>query len=201
MFYDFDKANIKDGQLKIEVEMSYAHQSTLANILISVEDTNDNWPTFAGHDSVSVEVLEDAEVGAVIFTAKATDADHGKNGKVSYSIQQIIGRGMAREKFQINSKTGEVTVAGSLNFEEAEQYDIIIKAQDNGDKVKKYALQKLTVKVIDVNDKVPHFTESSYVGYIPTNANPGYRIMKVHAVDFDSGVFVSRDCSVCTYRS
>lgn len=51
------------------------------------------------------------------------------------------------------------------------------------------ALQKVSVKVMDVNDKRPHFTELSYTGYIPTSANPGFRIMRVYAVDFDSGRF------------
>ena len=47
----------------------------------------------------------------------------------------------------------------------------------------------MTVKVIDVNDRKPHFTETSYSGDIPTNSPPGYQILTVHAVDFDRGRF------------
>lgn len=176
-------------QLKISVEMSHDHQSTLASIFINLEDVNDNYPAFIGPDSLEIEVKEDSKVGHVFHRLSATDIDYEENGSITYSITQVFGKGKAKNKFKIDDVYGEISINEALNYEEAEKYIIIVKAQDNGSKFKRYTLKKIIVKVVDVNDKIPHFTESTYVGYIPTNANPGYHIIKVYAVDFDSGRF------------
>ena len=183
---DYDTTNLR-GDLRISIEMNHDHQSTLTSVSISMEDLNDNWPMFVGDNSVVIEVKEDTRVGYVFYTSSATDADYRQNGRVTYSIIQGIENNL--NIFKIDHTTGDLSIGEPLNYEVAEEYVILIKAEDHGAQIKRYALQKVTVKIVDVNDKLPHFTESSYVGYIPTNANPGYHILKVYAVDFDSGRF------------
>ena len=74
-----------------------------AQVKISVEDVNDNTPTFQG-SPYTANVAENVRIGYVVGTVKATDADSGPRGRVSYSITSG-----ANNAFRINA-------AGRLNI-------------------------------------------------------------------------------------
>ena len=78
-------------------------------------------------------------VGHVFHTVTATDYDSNNNGRVSYSILQVLGgRTTSAGKFNIDATTGALSVAEGLNYEECEEYVIVVKARDNGVKVVRY---------------------------------------------------------------
>ena len=80
-------------------------------------------PVFTS-SSYSFTVSEDAEVDASVGTTSATDED--TNDTVSYSITTGNGDG----KFDINSATGEITVAELLDFEITSSYTLTVGASD-----------------------------------------------------------------------
>ncbi|MEP3479937.1 MAG: cadherin domain-containing protein, partial [Fuerstiella sp.] len=89
-------------------------------------------------------VDEDASVGAVVgITAFASDAD-GTNNGVTYSLSDDAG-GL----FAIDPNTGEVTVAGSIDFETATNHSIEVTAtSDDGST----STQTFAINVNDVNE-------------------------------------------------
>ena len=80
-------------------------------------------PVFTS-SSYSFTVSEDAEEDASVGTTSATDED--TNDTVSYSITTGNGDG----KFDINSSTGEITLAVLLDFEATSSYTLTIQASD-----------------------------------------------------------------------
>lgn len=68
---------------------------------VYITDENDNPPVFRSPASVSV--MEDQPVGFVALYVKATDADEGENGRVTYRIQS----GNTGGKFSLNPNTGK----------------------------------------------------------------------------------------------
>lgn len=73
---------------------------------ITLEDVNDNAPTF-GSATVRVSVAESAAVGAVVYAARATDEDEGRNGQVMY---QLVSASGTSNTFAVNSQRGLVTL-------------------------------------------------------------------------------------------
>ena len=73
--------------------MVVPHYTILSFIQVSVmvEDFNDNRPEFS-ETSYSVSVREDADIGDIVVIIRATDADSGINGVVSYSILGTVGK-------------------------------------------------------------------------------------------------------------
>ena len=80
-------------------------------------------PTFA-ESSYAFSIADDGEVGDSVGTVSATDTDGGET--VSYSI--IAGDDDGT--FEIDSETGEITVAGSLNYVIASSYTLTVEASD-----------------------------------------------------------------------
>ena len=69
-------------------------------------------------------------VNHVVYTAHATDRDSGQNGKVSYSMYQVIAKATTVEPFKIDPVTGELSIDNPIDYEKVDSYRVIIKAQD-----------------------------------------------------------------------
>uniref|UniRef100_H2ZGL2 Uncharacterized protein n=1 Tax=Ciona savignyi TaxID=51511 RepID=H2ZGL2_CIOSA len=129
--------------------------STDCAVRIDIIDVNDNSPIFSSL-SYQTDVSEDAEIGRVIISAKATDRDSGNAGNITYSFapNQIL-------PFAINSDTGEVRISDpGLDFETQKTFSIQIAATDKGAQPRSMSAI-LTVNINDVNDNRPAFIDSS----------------------------------------
>ena len=93
-----------------------------AKVVVHVTDANDNAPIFdaATH---KVEIPELTEIGTVLTTVTARDAD---TSGVRYSI---LG-GRNANLFAINETTGAITLKGFLDFETAESHRLVVQASD-----------------------------------------------------------------------
>lgn len=92
----------------------------------------------------------------------AEDEDFGEYGTLSYSIYS----NKLKEKFLINSQTGELSTLTELDREVDKEYEIPIMAVDGGGKL---AFTSIRVKVIDENDNKPIFIYNEYKISIYTN--------------------------------
>lgn len=88
-------------------------QSSTCVIRISINDLNDEIPTFA-FTEVAVSISENMNVGDVITTAEASDTDSAVNGNnvIQYSFQDYSS------KFQIDQATGIITIMNRVDREE-----------------------------------------------------------------------------------
>ena len=127
----------------------------------------------------STSVRENVANGTIIFQVKAVDADFGNNSIVTYHLLP----GEYSRKFSIGGSSGNITLAGELDYENATEVILRIQATDG----KFVSNTTLFITVEDVNDNSPYFNESSYSAVVPENIPIGYVVIRVAAQDRDSG--------------
>ena len=157
-----------------------ARHSTTATIKLIIFDLNDNKPKFLS--SNYTYMMEDERVGYPVMRVVASDADESSNAKINY----LLRAGNERGKFQIQQTTGEITLKEKLSYNDQSRYSLTIEAVDSGTPALS-SLQILMIEIIDVNNNSPHFTQRSFVGNITENMPIGTRVLKVMAIDLDSG--------------
>ncbi|EMP35334.1 Protocadherin gamma-A2 [Chelonia mydas] len=165
-------------------------KSGTAQIRVIVHDVNDNAPVFS-QPVYKVNVLENMPAGSTMVTVKATDPDEGIHQEVKYSIRKITNK--ASQIFHLDSWTGELTVVGNLDFEEAALYEIEVQAHDGGGL---FHRSKIVIVVSDVNDNAPELTITSLVSSIPEDSPPGTVIALLNVQDPDSGENGEVTCSL-----
>ncbi|NXA33761.1 PCD23 protein, partial [Eudromia elegans] len=148
---------------------------------IVVLDINDNSPIFTS--SPLSYVMENVEVGFLVHRIVAEDPDEGKNGQVTYHVLS----GNENKTFILDEVTGLLSTSLLLDRETRERYNLTIMALDDGIPTLS-ATQILTVVVLDVNDEAPIFLEQFYETAVCENQDPGEFVVKVEAVDRDSGL-------------
>ncbi|NXX97015.1 PCDBG protein, partial [Centropus bengalensis] len=165
-------------------------RSGTAQIRIVVRDANDNSPVF-GRELYEVRLAENSPPGQLVVRVVAADPDEGSNGKVRYSFSQISER--SRQLFQLNPDTGEIRVAGNVDFEEADHHNMVVRATDGGGLS---AHCKVQVEVLDVNDNAPEIAVTSLSASIPEDAPPRTVVALLSVRDRDSGDNGRTECSI-----
>ncbi|XP_041929626.1 protocadherin 2 gamma 28 isoform X27 [Alosa sapidissima] len=151
-----------------------------AEIHITVLDVNDNAPVFT-HAIYKATITENAQKGTLVTTVSASDADHGTNGKITYSITNSVDN--IPELFEINDADGELRVLGQIDYEESHHYEIHIQASDEGGLTDS---SKIVVDVIDTNDNKPVINIMSKLSMISEDSKPGTVITMINIQDQDS---------------
>ncbi|CAG9825597.1 unnamed protein product [Phaedon cochleariae] len=154
--------------------------SAVAYLIVNVQDVNDNPPVFerAGYRAVVPEI--DA-VGTEVVRVEASSRDIGPNAEIHYAI---VG-GNEHKKFAINSKTGMITIAESLDFERGKEYALTVQAIDGGVPPLS-GVTTVNVTVADCNDNAPVFSQNSYNARVREDARIGEKVLQVVATDLDS---------------
>ncbi|CAM5170939.1 unnamed protein product [Natator depressus] len=137
-----------------------------------------------------VNIWENVPEGSPVVTVKATDPDEGVNKEVKYSFQKITDK--ASKKLQLDSNTGDVTIVGNLDFEEAALYEIEVQAHDG---VGLFDRSKIVIVVRDVNDNAPEIALRSLISSIPEDSPPGTVIALLNVQDPNSGENGEVTCS------
>ncbi|KAM3613138.1 uncharacterized protein V6R79_021196 [Siganus canaliculatus] len=162
-------------------------------IRINVLDVNDNSPSFS-KSLYKVQVVENANIGTTLLTLTAMDLDDGVNGQILYSFRER-GRLNPDDKFALNADTGEITVKGSIDYEENQAYEIRVQAQDTGTPPR-FAHSKVLVEVIDVNDNAPEISVSSLMSPVKEDAEIGAAVAMITVTDRDGGKNGQTNCKI-----
>ena len=107
---------------ELTVEATNGTNAASATVVVSVTDVNES-PVFE-QDSYNFSPAEDASAGAAVGTVTATDSDEGDT--VTYSITA----GNTGSVFDIDSETGEITVAGDLSGQAGTTVTLTVEATD-----------------------------------------------------------------------
>ncbi|XP_053768326.1 protocadherin gamma-A11 isoform X6 [Desmodus rotundus] len=150
-------------------------------IRVVVLDVNDHIPEFT-QSVYRVSVPENLSFGTPVLRVNATDPDEGINGEVMYSFRNVESK--ASEIFQLDSRTGEVSIQGPLDFEKYRFYEMEIQGQDGGGLS---TTAKMLITVVDVNDNAPEITITSSTNSVLENSPPGTVIALLNVQDQDSG--------------
>ncbi|KAI3351745.1 hypothetical protein L3Q82_020585, partial [Scortum barcoo] len=168
-------------------------KSGTINITVVVSDINDNSPV-CDKQKYTITIRENAPAGTFLLTVNASDLDEGVNGEIEYSLRSKL-RGLSSEPFDLDSKTGKLTVKGGLDYEEKQVYEIKVLAADRG-AVSLSTHCNVVVRVEDVNDNRPEIDITSLSSRIPEDAPPGTVVALMGVTDLDSGVNGQVVCSV-----
>ncbi|XP_012604418.2 protocadherin beta-12 [Microcebus murinus] len=164
-------------------------RSGTALVRVVVMDINDNTPEFE-QTFYEVNIPENSVLGSLVVTVSAWDLDSGINGEISYTFSHASEE--IRKTFEINQKSGEVSLKASLDFEAMDSYSIIIQATDGGGLFGKSTVR---IQVMDVNDNAPEIAVSSITSPIPENW-PETVVMVFSIRDKDSGENGKMVCSI-----
>ncbi|XP_038556111.1 protocadherin gamma-C3-like [Micropterus salmoides] len=162
-------------------------------INVNVLDANDNIPNFS-KSLYKVRVRENTPPGTVVIKLNATDLDEGINSKIMYSF---IKRGNIDPSniFDLNAETGEITVKGTLDYEETPAYEVRVQAMDQGTSPRS-AHAKLLIEIIDVNDNAPVISVTSLMTPVKEDAELGTIVALVTVSDKDGGNNGVTNCKV-----
>ncbi|XP_060110477.1 protocadherin beta-16-like [Heteronotia binoei] len=152
-----------------------------ANIVIHVLDANDNVPQFQ-QSLYEVKLTENAPKNTLLTKVVAVDQDLGSYGDITYSFSQVPENVL--KAFNLNKQTGELNVAGAIDYEEERSYEISIKATDGGGLS---AYCKVMVEVEDRNDNPPEVTLTSLTSPLPEDSPPNTVVALFRVTDRDSG--------------
>uniref|UniRef100_UPI00398E8010 protocadherin-10-like n=1 Tax=Pristiophorus japonicus TaxID=55135 RepID=UPI00398E8010 len=158
-------------------------QSGSTQITIALLDSNDNVPVFQ-QSLYTVVLMEDAPPDTIVIKLNATDLDYGSNSDIFYSFSSY-NKAWVRERFRINSKSGQIIVKGILDFEEVDVYEINVEAKDSGSPPL-IAHCTVRVNITDVNDNAPAITFNSVSSKISEDAQIGALIALISVTDRDS---------------
>ncbi|XP_057402717.1 protocadherin Fat 4 isoform X2 [Balaenoptera acutorostrata] len=187
-----DRERIPSYNLTVSVSDNYGAppgaavqaRSSVASLVIFVNDINDHPPVFA-QQVYRVNLSEEAPPGSYVSGVSATDGDSGLNANLRYSI--VSGNGLGW--FHISEHSGLVTtgLAGGLDRELASQIVLNISARDQGVHPK-VSYAQLEVTLLDVNDEKPVFTQlEGYDVSVVENAPTGTELLVLGATDGDLG--------------
>ena len=175
-------------------------------VVVHVVDANDNSPVFERQD-YDVTIPENVPQMTTIARVRATDADDGENGRVTYSLGEATAAAYGQQ-FSVDADTGDVYVVAAAGVDRdrggASVHRLIIEARDQGSDAVP-ATATVTVEVTDINDNAPEVTVDSLTGLIipggrtadavvPENARVGAFVAHLSVEDVDEGEGGLFDC-------
>uniref|UniRef100_A0A8D1BKX0 Cadherin domain-containing protein n=2 Tax=Sus scrofa TaxID=9823 RepID=A0A8D1BKX0_PIG len=150
------------------------------SVSIEVVDVNDNSPELT-ISSLTSPIPENApETEVALFRIR--DRDSGDNGRMVCSIQDDLP--FLLKPSEENFYT--LVTDGPLDREERAEYNITISVSDLGTP-RRHTQHNLTVRVADVNDNAPAFSQPAYTLRVRENNSPALHIGTVRATDADAG--------------
>ncbi|KAK2866758.1 hypothetical protein Q7C36_002814 [Tachysurus vachellii] len=147
-------------------------------VLNTAPGLSDFAPYFHENGNMALfSISEDTPVGSQVFTLNGTDPE---GDEVRYDISFENG---SKEYFQVEPKSGQVTVIQELDREVENEIVVLVSITDGRNKV----VEKVRVFVSDANDERPEFLGLPYIVNVPEDTEAGRSIFKVRAVDKDLG--------------
>ncbi|XP_056592752.1 protocadherin gamma-C5-like isoform X14 [Triplophysa dalaica] len=148
-------------------------------VQIDIIDENDNSPEIL-LTSLPNPVPENATIGTVVALINVNDLDSGNNGKV----ELFVSSGAPFKLKPSFDNHYSLVTDSSLDREVYSEYNVEIQATDSGVPPLN-SVTNVNVKVLDVNDNPPLFSQSEYNVYIKENNQAGASLFSVFASDVD----------------
>ncbi|XP_044193694.1 protocadherin-15-like isoform X1 [Thunnus albacares] len=152
---------------------------------VTVLDVDDNSPIFT-QQTYNVNLPENSPKDTVILQLKARDADLSSN--LTYRIRTEGSDQEIVQLFHIDPVTGELSVLKVLDYETLTDpeatYTFTVEALDTKGTMPP-GLASVSVRIMDMNDFSPVFSQSVYRGMVAPNAVKGTIVTTVKANDSD----------------
>ncbi|XP_020837157.2 LOW QUALITY PROTEIN: cadherin-like protein 26 [Phascolarctos cinereus] len=161
--YPIDREEIQSFVIRFDIVDSSTRKIVDRSLFftIKVGDINDNAPQFA-EEEFDITVKNNHNLDHPIFQVVAVDLDKEQtpNSEVSYSLvsQVPLIKGNA---FYINHSSGEIHVSGCLDYEAAQLFKLLIRANDHGAPPLS-STATVNIAIEDGNNHMPTFTKGDY---------------------------------------
>ena len=164
------------------VDLGTPQFTATATLQVTVLDVNDHIPIFDSK-TYSIPVPELTEVGTSISTLAASDLDVGSNGDITYAIVA----GNLNDTFEIDSRTGILTLTGPLDAKSRSSYALSVQASDGGATPEVPLADTTTVRILvrDENEAPPTFPRDAYLLNVSDNTVVGSAVGHFRATDQD----------------
>ncbi|XP_077448375.1 protocadherin Fat 3 isoform X3 [Stigmatopora argus] len=175
---DYERVPVYRFKVAAATRKDLIEAITSVDVEVKVQDVNDNKPAFET-DTYVATVMEGMPVGTRVVQVRAQDPDWGSNGQVIYSLEE------SPPVFAIDSKTGWITTAGTVDHEARSSYNFRVVASDLGELTTLQSAATVTVTVSDVNDNPPRFRRALYRGAVKESDPPGEVVAVLKTQDDD----------------
>ncbi|CAB4019339.1 Protocadherin Fat 4, partial [Paramuricea clavata] len=160
------------------VMASKAGRQAIGYVSITVVDVNDESPEFQFR-VYKGQIDENSPLGSPVLEVKAIDGD--EQDMISYEITSGNTGGV----FNISS-TGEIQIAKIPDHETTSFFNLTVVASDGVGT----GMTFVEITIMDVNDNVPEFLNSSYSFSLPEDTPGGASVLQVSAKDEDGDIIV-----------
>ncbi|XP_074848983.1 protocadherin Fat 1 isoform X2 [Carettochelys insculpta] len=189
---DFESHPAYKLSIRATDSLTGAHAEVFVDII--VEDINDNPPLFT-KPSYTAVLSEASVIGTSVVQVSATDADSGTNRRISYHL--VENNSKSHEYFHMDSSSGLILTARTLDYEHTQQHQLQVRAIDAGMPSLSTDLI-VTVNITDLNDNPPLFSQLLYEAKISELAPRGHFVTCVKASDADSSDINKLEYSILT---
>ncbi|XP_037960460.1 fat-like cadherin-related tumor suppressor homolog [Teleopsis dalmanni] len=176
-----DRENQAEHTIEISIsDNNLLELTSITRVVIIVEDVNDHSPEFDNR-FYRIEVPSTTKINNSIYQVHAFDSDFGENSRITYSMKS----GKGKSKFRIDSKTGAIYLLNYLD--KATEYDLIIRAEDNGSP-KRSQTARMSIVSVFVSQKSKHppvIKTVDNVVKVTEGDPPGFFITLIQAGDVD----------------
>ncbi|NXF73542.1 PCDG7 protein, partial [Sclerurus mexicanus] len=155
--------------------------SDTTKAIVTVADVNDNVPDISVRSALS-EISEDAPPGTLVALLHVQDRDSGDNGEEHCSLDGSV-------PFRLEKSYEHyyrVVTTRELDREKVSEYNLTVRAADGGSPPLQSSAV-LALRVLDVNDNAPVFSQESYSARLGENNLAGALVLRVRATDADWG--------------
>ncbi|KAM4763940.1 protocadherin beta-16-like [Cyanocitta cristata] len=190
------KINPETGQIRLKKPLDYEETkmyevdvqatdggglSTHCKVEVQVKDVNDNAPEVI-ITSFTSTLSEAAPSNTVVALFNVRDRDSGDNGRTTCELT-------GEQPFRITLLAADayaLVTSETLDREQVEEYNVTVRARDEGSPALSVS-KTLFVRLLDVNDNAPTFTQSIYTMVMSENEPAGRSLGRLSATDLDAG--------------
>ncbi|KAM9834074.1 protocadherin beta-16-like [Syngnathus typhle] len=188
---ELDREDKKDMMLLLSAyDGGSPQRSGTVQIHVTVLDANDNAPVFS-QTVYEASLPENSPLDTLVITVSASDRDEGINSEITYAFDHASDDN--NKVFTLHPKTGEVNVAGVVDYKKVSSYEMQISAKDGLGLV---SYSTLIIELTDVNDNAPVINLKSLTNPIPENVSPGTEVGIINVQDKDSEQNGQVHCSI-----
>jgi hypothetical protein len=178
-----DSEVIRAQELQVELNCSDTGsppRTAIATLILHVKDLDDNLPEFT-EPLYESNVDETLVVGSEVVAVVCTDKDYGAGDLADIRILNASSE--VAQMFEVDSKTGSITLNKSLDFDAgAQSYQLTVVCRDSADNE---VTARVNLNVLPVNDEQVRFTRSQYEFSVDRLKLPGEVVGKVETMDGD----------------
>ncbi|NWY66723.1 PCDBE protein, partial [Erithacus rubecula] len=190
------KINSETGQIRLKKPLDYEETKTYeidvqaldggglfthCKVEVQVKDVNDNAPEVI-ITSLTSTLSEAAPPNTVVALFNVRDRDSGENGRTTCELT-------VEQPFRITRLAADayaLVTSETLDREQVEEYNATVRARDEGSPILS-ASKTLLLRLLDVNDNAPTFTQEVYTMVMKENEPAGRILGHLSATDPDAG--------------